>query len=164
MTDLFEEMMGNVRPIKKKKRIEPPLPRPMTVQHRTSTPPTPATPQTQIKRQEPWVLKAQQGLSNKQLKRLRSGKMPVDTEIDLHGMRQDESISALKRFIENAKLSDARVLSIIHGRGLHSQGGQPILKEAVYHWLQNGLYANDILATVPSPGSSGGACLLLLRN
>ncbi|MDQ6972394.1 MAG: Smr/MutS family protein, partial [Mariprofundaceae bacterium] len=57
-----------------------------------------------------------------------------------------------------------RVVSLVHGRGLHSEDGRPILKEAVYNWLREGPYAGWVLATIPRPGTGGGSALLLLRR
>jgi DNA-nicking Smr family endonuclease len=65
--------------------------------------------------------------------------------------------------LEIALTDQHRVLCIVHGRGLHSQG-KPVLKEAVYQWLRSGSYANHILAAIPKPYTGGGSCLVLLRR
>ena len=114
-------------------------------------------------RREPWVLAAD-GISRQRLRLLAAGQPPVDTEIDLHGMTRSQAIATLTRHIEQAPNKGWRVLALIHGRGLHSRGGRPLLKEAVYRYLASGPLAGEVLAVIPRPGSGGGSCLVLLRR
>jgi len=111
---------------------------------------------------DPWILKAS-GVSQDKLKQLGSGRPPIDIETDLHGMNRDEACSALEKMFDIALQEKARVLCIVHGRGLHSQG-RPVLKEAAYQWLRSGPYASHILAAIPKPYTGGGSCLVLLRR
>jgi len=66
--------------------------------------------------------------------------------------------------VQQAMREGIRALSVVHGRGLHSQDNKPILKQAAYHWLREGPLAHLVLAVIPQPGSGGGACLVLLRR
>ncbi|MES0371639.1 MAG: Smr/MutS family protein [Mariprofundaceae bacterium] len=112
--------------------------------------------------EEPWILKSS-GISQEKLKQLGSGRPPINLETDLHGMTRNEALSALEKMLEIALTEQHRVLCIVHGRGLHSQG-KPVLKETVYQWLRSGPYASHILAAIPKPYTGGGSCLVLLRR
>ena len=111
---------------------------------------------------DPWTLLAD-GVSRERLKKLASGQPAVATTIDLHGMTRDEALAVLEDAFTQALADGLRTLCLIHGRGLHSQG-KAVLKEAVYHWLRQGMLAHTVLAVMPQPGSGGGACLVLLRR
>lgn len=110
----------------------------------------------------PWELIAN-GVSREHLKRLAAGSPAIDHHYDLHGMTRDAALSMLQDAILQASDAGERVLCIVHGRGLHSQG-RAILKDAVYQWLREGPLAHMILAAIPQPHSGGGACLVLLRR
>jgi DNA-nicking Smr family endonuclease len=169
--DLFARAMSVVRPIAKSDKADIKKPKPKRglpgklLRKRPSpvvippadhghTAPEPA--------EEPWILKAS-GISREKLKQLAAGRPPVDIETDLHGMTRDEALSALEQMLESALDEKLRVLCIVHGRGLHSQG-KPVLKEAVYQWFRSGPYASHILAAIPKPYTGGGSCLVLLRR
>lgn len=111
---------------------------------------------------QPGVLRAD-GVSGERLKRLAAGRPAVQQTFDLHGITRHEALELLEAGFRQAIDSRMRALCIIHGRGLHSQG-RPVLKHAVYHWLQEGPFAGAVLAVIPQPGSGGGACLVLLRR
>jgi len=117
---------------------------------------------TQSVQNEPWTLVAN-GVSRDTLKRLTAGRPSIGLSVDLHGMTRDEALTRLQQGIEQALQEELRVLCIVHGRGLHSQG-KPVLKQAVYRWLEEGSLAHIILAAIPQPHSGGGACLVLLRR
>ncbi len=104
------------------------------------------------------------GVSRDSIKRLAGGSPPIGLNIDLHGYTRDAALSLLHDAVQQALSQQIRVLCIVHGRGLHSEGGKAVLKEAVYHWLASGPLAHLMLAAIPQPGSGGGACVLLLRR
>ncbi|MDQ6989157.1 MAG: Smr/MutS family protein [Mariprofundaceae bacterium] len=101
------------------------------------------------------------GVSAKVLKKLALA--DIQTELDLHGLSQNQALAALQDFVGQALQNQQRQICIIHGKGLHSKD-KPILKTAVYQWLVSGAYASSILAVVPAAQSKGGACHVLLRR
>ncbi|GAV20050.1 hypothetical protein MMIC_P1011 [Mariprofundus micogutta] len=111
---------------------------------------------------DPWVLRAD-GISRERLKQLAAGNPAVSLTLDLHGLTRNEALDLLDNEFLQAISRKQRVIAIIHGRGLHSQG-KPVLKDAVYQWLRDGSMARFVLAVMPQPGSGGGACLVLLRR
>ena len=165
--DLFAKAMSVVRPLSKpdKVAIERPKPKRRHVQKRHLPLHDITSSQTadELKSDsDSWTLKAS-GVSQEKLKQLGAGRPPIDIETDLHGMTRDEACATLEKLFEIALTENARVLCIVHGRGLHSQG-KPVLKETVYQWLRSGPYTSRILATIPKPYTGGGSCLVLLRR
>lgn len=165
--DLFTQAMSVVRPLAKpdKITIEKPKVRKIPAQKQHAPINSFNTPRTTDELKpggDPWTLKAS-GVSQEKLKQLGAGRPPVDIETDLHGMSRDEALSTLEKMFETALNEHSRALSIVHGRGLHSQG-KPVLKEAVYQWFCSGPYAAHILAAIPRPHTGGGSCLVLLRR
>jgi len=112
---------------------------------------------------EPWILKTN-GVSRERLRQLANGRPPVDMEVDLHGMTREQAIAAISRHMEQVITAGHRVLCLVHGRGLHSENGRPVLKESTYHWLAEGPFAGHVLAVIPRPGTGGGSCLVLIRR
>ncbi len=170
--DLFAKAMSVVKPIGKsdkanvKANIEKPKPRKREIHRKVENQPPPAIRPVAglapAEGDEPWILKAS-GISQEKLKQLGAGRPSVDIEADLHGMTRDEALKALESLLQAALDEKARVLCIVHGRGLHSQG-RPVLKETVYQWLRSGPYASYILAAIPKPYTGGGSALVLLRR
>lgn len=160
--------MGKVRPLAKPDKVQPEKPKPKRDIHSKQLVPTrqmpvPPTPQLALEEgEEPWILKTS-GISREKLKALGAGRPPIDLETDLHGMNREQALAGLAQMMEVAIAERFRVLCIVHGRGLHSQG-KPVLKEAVYEWLRSGPYASHILAAIPKPYTGGGSALVLLRR
>jgi len=165
--ELFADAMRTVRRLSRPEKVQPegskPPPRP--VAGTSATHPAASLHPSAHLRPEPHeagVLIAD-GVSRERLKRLAAGDPPISHTLDLHGMTRDEAIGLLAGDFASVVASGARAMCVIHGRGRHSEG-KPVLKEAVYHWLQEGPFAPHVLAVVPQPGSHGGACLILLRR
>ena len=165
--DLFTKAMSVVRPLSKPDKVSVEKPKPKRkASHKRPTPIAPISSPRMADElkpaSDPWILKAS-GVSQEKLKQLGAGRPPIDIETDLHGMNRDEACSALEKMFDIALQEKARVLCIVHGRGLHSQG-KPVLKEAVYQWLRSGPYSVHVLAAMPKPYTGGGSCLVLLRR
>jgi len=167
--NLFAEAMGKVKPLQSSnkvhiKKTKSTTPRKRTAERSTHTLDLPfATAQRPHAGQDnPWLLIAD-GVSKDTLKRLAAGRPAIDLSFDLHGITRDAALTVVQDVITQALQEDMRVICIVHGRGLHSQG-KPILKETVYHCLSKGPLAHMVLAVMPQPNSGGGACLVLLRR
>ncbi len=166
---LFDEAMGKVQPLAPAEKVVANKPKPrrpaecLSIRQAHHAPtPKPSAALSVQPTDDPWVFMSD-GISRERLKRLAAGRPAIEHTFDLHGMTRDQALGVLEQGFAQAISEGVRVLCIIHGRGLHSQG-RPILKEAVYHWLRQGAYAHSVLAVIPQPGSGGGACLLLLRR
>jgi DNA-nicking Smr family endonuclease len=163
--DLFGHAMRGVRKLQGESRRQankppPQIHRTMETEHSFSEDLEGIRPE---KSAVPWVLKAD-GISQERLRQLANGRPPVDIEADLHGMTREKAFAMLDHCMQQALTGHHRVLCLVHGRGLHSQDGRPVLKEAVYRWLAEGPFAGHVLAAIPKPGTRGGSCLVLLRR
>jgi DNA-nicking Smr family endonuclease len=103
------------------------------------------------------------GLGSDVLIKLRRGHWSVQAEIDLHGHTSDEAHDALADFLLAARAEGMRCVRVIHGKGLTSPGGEPVLKGKVRRWLA---HWDDVLAYAEAPqhAGGGGAVLVLLRG
>ena len=97
------------------------------------------------------------------LRKLRHGAWGAPARLDLHGMRADEAERSLDQFIDDALSRGQRVLCVIHGKGLGSPGGEPVLRERARQVLA---HRADVLAFTPAPAAQGGtgALLVLLKR
>jgi len=167
--NLFAEAMGKVKPLQNSDKVhiektKPITPRNITTERSIQLLDVPKTTaqRPQAGQDDPWLFIAN-GVSKDTLKRLAAGRPAIDLSFDLHGITRDAALTLMQNGIAQALQEGMRVLSVVHGRGLHSQG-KPILKQAVYHWLSEGPLAHMVLAVIPQPNSGGGACLVLLRR
>ena len=102
------------------------------------------------------------GLQNRAFQKLRRGEYRVESELDLHGYIVVEAKKILTRFLANARKRRYRCVRIIHGKGLGSREGRPVIKHQVNNWLRR---RNDILAFSPAlpKDGGGGAVYVLLK-
>ncbi len=54
----------------------------------------------------------------------------VDTMLDLHGMRVEEALKNLEKFLDDARAAGHESVVVIHGHGTRT------LEKAVKHWLK----------------------------
>ncbi|MGB6241595.1 MAG: Smr/MutS family protein [Castellaniella sp.] len=100
------------------------------------------------------------------LRGLRRGKWVPQATLDLHGSTADEARERLDRFLSSCLEHDIRCVRVVHGKGIGSRQGEPILKaavrqhlsrlEAIQAWVQGGereggAGAVTALLRVPAP-------------
>jgi DNA-nicking Smr family endonuclease len=103
------------------------------------------------------------GVDRRELRKLKRGEYAVRHRLDLHGLAADDAVARVTRFIENSRHARHRAICIVHGRGLHSEGGVAVLKARV----RAGLRAHrEVLAFTDAPPEDGGAgaVYVLLRK
>ena len=106
------------------------------------------------------------GLDKRTAQRLRRGKINVEAQLDLHGLRQDEAHSALNQFLAQSHHTGRRCVLVITGKGALSQGGG-VLKKMVPLWLNERPNRNIILSfnySTPANGGTGAIVILLKRK
>jgi len=116
---------------------------------------------------EEYVEGARLGLDPRLLSQLRRGEFSVQAHIDLHGMIQANAKEAVTNFIVDSVRKGHRTVLIVHGRGLRSPGGLPVLKHAAAQWLSHGLAGGYVLAFAtarPNDGGAGAVYALLRRE
>jgi DNA-nicking Smr family endonuclease len=116
---------------------------------------------------EEYVEGARLGLDPRLLSQLRRGEFSVQAHLDLHGMIQADAKEALTTFIVDSVRKGRRTVLIVHGRGLRSPGGLPVLKHAAAQWLSHGIAGGYVLAFAtarPNDGGAGAVYALLRRE
>lgn len=103
------------------------------------------------------------GIDRRELRKLKRGEYPVTAWRDLHGLKTTEAAASARRFVDNSRHNGHRCISIVHGRGLHSEDGVAILKARVRECLRT---HPGVLAYADAPRSDGGsgAVYVLLRR
>lgn len=97
---------------------------------------------------------------HKTQKKIARGRLPIEARIDLHGMTQEQAITALRRFIHMAHASDYRLVLVITGKG---EAGQGILRRRVPDWLSTGELASMVGGVQEAHIGHGGAGALYVR-
>lgn len=104
----------------------------------------------------------QDGVSRQQIRKLRRGEFSIQGCADLHGQTRAEAAENVRALLEAAEQHNWRCVKIIHGKGLGSPNGRPVLKNRVEIALRRN---NRVLAYASAPPWSGGhgATLVLLK-
>jgi len=103
------------------------------------------------------------GVSQQTLRRLRNRYWPIQDTLDLHGMTQDSAKQQLAVFLDYVVNSKYRCVRIVHGKGLSSADGVPVLKQKIGGWLAQYTAVLAFCQAKPEDGG-GGAVLVLLKK
>ena len=163
-TNLFSQMMGDVKPHKHEKVSQ--------YKKTTSIKLRKQSPQHQIEDtlSDDFIPECGEfleffrpGIQKSLLKQIRNGKLPIEDRLDLHGHTRDQARKTLLEFIHHAQQSDYKVVCVVHGKGYHSEDGRPVLKAMVNKWLQN---INIVLAftSAQAQDGGGGAVYVLIKR
>jgi DNA-nicking Smr family endonuclease len=103
------------------------------------------------------------GIPQDTLRRLRRGEWALQDHLDLHGLKVEEARSLLASFLNGSVKRCLRCIRIVHGKGLRSASGEPVLKRKVAGWLAQ---RDEVLAYVQArqEDGGGGAVMVLLRS
>ena len=109
------------------------------------------------------LLYTRPGLALERLRKLRRGRMEIEAQLDLHGHNTDSARQAVLAFLLGCMARKQRCVRIIHGKGLSSPDGAPVLKLKLKNWLAQ---RPEVLAFSQAPANAGGAgaVLVLLRR
>ena len=106
------------------------------------------------------------GLDASVVRRLRRGDYAVEGRLDLHGLTREAAQGAVQRFLRESRLDGKRCVLLVHGRGRHSEGQLPVIKEGLEAWLAARHFGRQVLAFAsarPSDGGAGALYVLLRR-
>ena len=105
----------------------------------------------------------QASLPGRVLQRLRRGDYAAQDELDLHHADATQAEAMLRRFLKESVQAGLGCVRIVHGKGLHSDSGVPVLKNLVDRVLRQ---RADVLAFHSAPPAQGGhgAVLVLLSR
>jgi DNA-nicking Smr family endonuclease len=154
---LFSESVKDVKPLR------PPnvAPRPPRAASPGRGPRPAAGGQTESDSEDTFV---RAGIQKAVLKELRSGRITLQDELDLHGFTVLEAEQELRAFLQNKQTRDGqRAVRVIHGKGRGSPNQKSVLKEKVQEWLRQ---SEAVLAFCPAGLEDGGsgALRVLLRR
>ena len=110
---------------------------------------------------ENWLEFMRPGVQRTVFKQLRTGKLAVESHLDLHGLTRDAARIQLQHFIQQAMQHHFKVVCIVHGKGYHSEDGRPVLKAMVNKWLQDLAEVLAFSSAQPRDGGSGAVYALL---
>lgn len=162
---LFRHVAGAVTPLASKNQaeIQRPLPvaRPRPQPQEEAAAALPGLSDFLDSREETDFLR--QGVPPRLLSDLRRGRWGIEGELDLHGQTRDQARQALSTFLARHQGADRRCLRIIHGKGMSSPGGEPLLRNLVPSWLTQHPEVLAFCQAQPRDGGAG-ALLVLLRN
>ena len=173
---LFRNALGGVKKIAPSDRYGPNAPAGVNVAVKPARPRTQAEDDAAVLREslsdafevdhlleiDPSLSFTRAGIGSDVVRKLRKGAWPVQYELDLHGMRRDTARDQLGDFLARAAKRKLRCVCVIHGKGLGSAGGEPVLRSMVHSWLEQ---KDDVIAFCAAnvDGRSHGALLVLLR-
>jgi DNA-nicking Smr family endonuclease len=102
------------------------------------------------------------GLKPADFRRLRRGEFSIAGDIDLHGLSASQAHAELAAFISAAVARGRRCVRVVHGKGLRSGPGGPVIKRRIGRWLRQ---RDEVLAFASARPMDGGtgAIYVLLR-
>lgn len=95
------------------------------------------------------------------LRKLKRGQFALEAEIDLHGLGRHAAHEALRQFLNDSVRRGLRCVRVIHGKGLRSGPGGPVLKHVVNNWLRRIEDVAAFASARPVDGGTGAVYVLL---
>jgi DNA-nicking Smr family endonuclease len=95
------------------------------------------------------------------LRRLKRGEFAVEAEVDLHGLGRHAAHEALRTFLADCVARRLHCVRVVHGKGLRSGPGGPVLKHVVNHWLRRFENVVAFASARPVDGGTGAVYVLL---
>jgi DNA-nicking Smr family endonuclease len=117
----------------------------------------------EVRREDDWIAGLREDAPRGTLEALSGAKVMPEARLDLHGKRAADVDQAVTRFVREKHRAGLRRVLIVHGKGLHSDAGGPVLGEQVIESLTKGGAASLTLAFVTAPDGLGGAGALLVE-
>lgn len=168
--ELFRRSLGRVRPLaqnRSARRAPPPPPRPLQKERdeRAAAEALGAVdPADAEAASGDAVSFSVPGVQRGVLRRLRRGEYRVEGELDLHGQTAGQAQGRLREFLRGARRRGWRCVRIVHGKGLGSAGGRPVLKGRVDLWLRRSAGVLAFCSAPPHDGGTGAVYVLLRRD
>lgn len=105
----------------------------------------------------------QPGVQRSVLRKLKSGRYSLQSEIDLHGLTVDEARQELSDFLRAAQERRHLCIRVIHGKGRKQAERSPRLKPAVNQWLQRNKQVLAFCSARSNDGGTGAVYVLMRR-
>jgi DNA-nicking Smr family endonuclease len=162
----FRRAVADVRPLPQKRRAPTPRPRPQARFARAER--QDVLRESLVVPDDPAALDTGEHVSFRRpnvredvLRKLKRGQFAVEAEIDLHGLGRHVAHVALRQFLNDCVLRGMRCVRVIHGKGLRSGPGGPVLKHVVNHWLRRFENVVAFASARPVDGGTGAVYVLL---
>lgn len=104
------------------------------------------------------------GIQHRQFAKLRTGKIHIDAELDLHGLTADRAELTLAAFLGQCQQQQIRCVRVIHGKGWSSRDNRPVLKSKVNYWLRQSEAVLAFCSATIEDGGTGALYVLLKRQ
>lgn len=88
-------------------------------------------------------------------------KMRPDARIDLHGLTRDEAWLRLEGFVNDCLRKGYKKIEIVHGKGIHSHGSDPVLGQMVKTFIEQHKHLGTSAHNDKNHGGSGATWVLL---
>ncbi len=98
------------------------------------------------------------------LRKIKTGKLPVEDVLDLHGLRLDAAHHALEAFILTCAARGLKLVLVITGKGdrfVKSEGG--VLRQSVPRWLKESGLARAVSGFTKAAQAHGGEGAFYVR-
>lgn len=105
----------------------------------------------------------QPGVQRSVLRKLKSGRYSLQSEIDLHGLTVNEARQELSDFLRAAQERRHLCIRVIHGKGRKQAERSPRLKPAVNQWLQRNKQVLAFCSARTNDGGTGAVYVLMRR-
>ena len=87
--------------------------------------------------------------------------MRPEARIDLHGLTRDEAWTKLEAFVEDCLRQGFKKIEIVHGKGIHSHGSDPVLGQMVRSFIEQNKHLGVSGHNDRNHGGSGATWVLL---
>ena len=87
-------------------------------------------------------------------------RMAAQDELDLHEMLLDDAVAATRSFLDSSYSKGLKKVRIITGKGIHSKGGEAVLRPAVTDVCQSHPKVREV--TVPKAAEGGSGALTVI--
>lgn len=87
--------------------------------------------------------------------------MKPQDELDLHNYKLEESFVAVRTFLDQSKARGLRKVLVITGKGIHSAGGEAVLRPAVSAAIANHPAVRETFTPKAAEGGSGAIAVIL---
>lgn len=104
-----------------------------------------------------------EGVSERELRRLKAKSNRPSAELDLHGLHATEVAVKVRDFVREQHARAAHTVVLIHGKGIHSEDGVGVLYELVVKALTEGPAARFVRAFTTASEDLGGRGALVVQ-
>lgn len=91
-------------------------------------------------------------------------RMKCDSRIDLHGLTRDEAWTRLDAFVGDCESRGFKKIMIVHGKGIHTKGTDPVLGEMVRKFIEVDKRLGTSGHPESSQGGKGSTWVILKKN